>query len=61
MSSINDSWIRLIKFCQEQLPYGELTIKVVAGSPTVLVSAKPSIRFDKDTPTLFGPPLRDDV
>ena len=43
---VSDAWKRLIRYCETQLPFGELTIKIVNGEPTSLVDFKPNIRFD---------------
>lgn len=40
------AWRRLIAYCQTQLPYGELSIRVVNAEPTVLIDVRPSVRFD---------------
>ena len=44
---VTEAWIRLIRFCQSDLPHGEITIKVVNSEPTTLIGFKRSIRFDK--------------
>ena len=44
---VTDAWLRMIYYCQTELPHGELAVKIVGGEPTVVVSAKPLIRFDK--------------
>ena len=44
---ITDAWMRFIRYCQQQFPHGELSVKIVAGEPTFLMSAKPVVRFDR--------------
>lgn len=46
-SKITENWIRLIQYARGVVPYGELTIEIVAGEPLTLISAKRKIRFDK--------------
>lgn len=41
-------WLNLIVFCQDEVPYGEVTVKIVNGQPTLLVRSQRDIRFDKD-------------
>ena len=54
---VTDAWIRFIRYCQQQFPHGELTIKMSAGEPTFLVSAKPVVRFDR--PETIPPKVTD--
>ena len=44
---VNDAWKRLIFFCQRSVPHGDVTIRLVNGSPTDLLSLKRKIRFDR--------------
>ena len=44
---VHESWVRLIQYCQENLPYGELKIQLSNAMPTKRVKETPSIRFDK--------------
>jgi len=46
---VGKAWIRLVRFCQVSFPYGTLTIKIVNGSPTILLDKKADIRFDKES------------
>ena len=48
---ISQSWVNLIKYCQESLPYGSMKIEVNNGQPGKKVKEKPSIRFDKSPPS----------
>ena len=47
---VHESWINLIKWCQENLPYGELKIQIANSQPTKRLKEIPSIRFDKQAP-----------
>lgn len=51
---VTDAWLRLIQFCATRLPYGEVKVKIQDGSPTDLLEAKASIRFDKPYPVPEG-------
>ena len=55
---ITPSWIRLIRYCQVNLPNGQLCVKINNAEPGNLVSehTKRAIRFDKeqDVPVDFG-------
>ena len=44
---IHESWIRLIKYCQESLPYGDLKIKVANAQPIRRLKETPRIVFFK--------------
>jgi hypothetical protein len=46
---VHESWIRLIQYCQANLPYGELKIQLSNAIPTKRVKEIPNIRFDKQT------------
>ena len=48
---IHESWINLVRYCQDKFPYGDLTIRIVNAQPTDLLDQKPKVRFDK-TPTI---------
>ena len=37
---VNESWIRLVRYCQTQLPFGEIRIKIVNAEPTKLIDSK---------------------
>ena len=47
---VSDSWKRLILWVGDNLPHGELTVRIVEGSPTDLVSFNQKIRFDRALP-----------
>jgi hypothetical protein len=53
--SVSKSWIRLIRWTQVNMPFGELTIRIVNAGPTDLISHKAKVRFDKEQsiPTNF--------
>ena len=44
---VHQSWITLIKYCQETLPYGDLYIEINNGQAGKRIKEIPSIRFDK--------------
>jgi len=47
---ISPAWIRLIRFCQMNIPHGQVCIKISNAEPTDLVPehTKRRIRFDKE-------------
>lgn len=47
---VSKSWVRLIRFCQTNVPHGQVCFKTVNGEPTDLVDelTKRRIRFDKE-------------
>ena len=47
---VSSAWLRLIKFCQTELPHGTLCVKIANGQPTVLDEehTKRTIRFDRE-------------
>ena len=53
---VHESWINLVHWCQEQMPYGDIKIRIVNGQPTELLEQKARVRFDKQVtvPTKFG-------
>ena len=44
---IHESWINLVRYCQDQIPFGDIKIRIVNGQPTELLEAKAKVRFDK--------------
>ena len=44
---IPESWINVIRYCQEQLPFGDIRIRIVNGAPTELLESHPRVRFDR--------------
>jgi len=44
---VHESWINLVQYCRDQMPFGDIKIRIVNGQPTQLLEQKPSIRFDK--------------
>ena len=44
---IHESWINLVRYCQEQIPFGDIKIRIVNGQPTELLESRPRVRFDK--------------
>ena len=53
---VSESWIRLIRFCQVELPHGDLKVRIVNAQPTELLEAKRKVRFDREQtiPNNFG-------
>ena len=47
---VTPAWVRLIRFCQLNIPHGQLCIKLRDAQPTDLVPehTKRRIRFDKE-------------
>ena len=41
------AWLRLIAFCKNEMPHGEISLRIVNGEPTTLLSQKPTVRFDR--------------
>ncbi len=41
------SWIRFVRFCQLEIPFGTVGVRLVAGQPTILLKSKREVRFDK--------------
>jgi len=56
---VSESWIRLIRFTQLNIPHGQLCIRISNSQPTELIPehTKRRIRFDKEEsiPTEFEP------
>lgn len=44
---VHESWIKLIQYCQENLPYGTIRIQISNAMPTKRIKETPNIRFDK--------------
>jgi hypothetical protein len=44
---IHETWITLIDYCNNELPYGDLKIQLANALPTKRLKATPKIRFDK--------------
>ena len=42
------SWIRFVRFCQLETPFGSVGVRLVAGQPTTLIKSKREVRFDKE-------------
>ena len=49
---IPESWINVVRYCQEELPFGDIKIRIVNGAPTELVESRPRIRFDRPPVTI---------
>jgi len=45
--TITQSWVALITYCQDNLPFGDLCVEISNGQPGKRVKETPSIRFDK--------------
>ena len=46
---VHESWINLVRWCQEQMPFGDIKVRIVNGQPTELLEKIPRVRFDKQT------------
>ena len=44
---VHESWINLVQYCRDQIPFGDIKIRIVNGQPTDLLESKPRVRFDK--------------
>lgn len=44
---LTQSWTEFIRFCQAEAPYSDVTVKIVNGNPTKLISFKRDVRFDR--------------
>jgi len=44
---VHESWIELIRYCQNNLPYGDLKVNISNARPGKRLKEIPSIRFDK--------------
>jgi len=47
---ITDPWKRLVMLCQTSIPFGDITVRIVNGSPTDLLAYKRRVRFDRPLP-----------
>jgi len=45
--TVSNSWKRFIFFCQNEIPYGDVSVRIVNGEPTDLLECNPKVRFDK--------------
>lgn len=45
---VSKNWLRLIRYCQVELPHGEIKIRIVNGQPTDLIEEKRKRRFDRE-------------
>ena len=48
--TVSVAWLRLISWCQRNIPHGQICYKIERGEPTELVSehTKRKVRFDKE-------------
>lgn len=51
---IHQSWINLIQYCQDNLPFGDLRVEISNGQPGKRLKETPSIRFDKQSVQVKG-------
>ena len=59
-SGITESWKRLIQYTKNVVPFGEISVQIVNGEPLLLISARRSIRFDRDEGTPSLPSILED-
>ena len=45
---VSKAWAKFMSFCQTEVPYGNVKIKLENGQPTDLLEAKRKVRFDKE-------------
>ena len=47
---VHESWVNLVVYCRDSLPFGDLRVKISNAIPTKRLDEVPSIRFDKQVP-----------
>ena len=47
--SVSSAWVALVKYCQENLPYGDIKIEINNSQPGKRLKETPNIRFDKQS------------
>ncbi|PKL78940.1 MAG: hypothetical protein CVV27_02645 [Candidatus Melainabacteria bacterium HGW-Melainabacteria-1] len=47
MAKVPAPWLRLIAFVEEEVPHGEVIIKIADGLPQKLLGVSREIRFDR--------------
>ena len=52
---VHESWINLVRYCQTQIPYGDIKIRIVDGRPTELLEERQKVRFDRNPPVSVAP------
>ena len=45
--NVSEAWVNLIRYCQENMSYGDLYVEINNGQPGKKIKEIPSIRFDK--------------
>ena len=51
---VHQSWVALVKYCQDSLPHGTLRVKIANAQPAKRLKETPSIRFDKQPQPIKG-------
>ena len=46
---IHQSWVDMINYCKDNLPYGDIKIQIANAMPTKRLKETPKIRFDKQS------------
>jgi len=44
---VHESWVTLIQYCQQSLPFGDIKIEISNAQPGKRLKETPNIRFDK--------------
>ena len=45
--TVTEAWINFMRFCYQEFPHGEITIKIVNSQPMDVINYKPKINFGK--------------
>ena len=45
--TMTEAWLNFMRFCYEEFPHGEITIKIVNSQPMDVLSYKAKINFGK--------------
>lgn len=46
--NVTEAWLRLIRLCQAELPYGWIKVQLANGEPKQMLDHEKEIRFDKE-------------
>ena len=52
--TVTQAWINHIRYCQDNLPYGDIYLEINNGQPGKKIKEIPSIRFDKQHSVIKG-------
>ncbi len=45
---VSKAWIRFIRYCQVELPHGEIRVRIVNGQPYDLLDYKRKLNFSRE-------------